>query len=125
MDDLKSVPGSLREIRAANRYVLFEQLHMNIERTEWIAKFVSYMREQPGQQIALLLLCQPLQFLRRNGLSCGLGKNPFHKLDGNTICRPGKDGDGIARRIRGIVQNLHGDSGARVSCAEGQSVGKR
>jgi hypothetical protein len=108
VDDLKPVPGSLREIRTPNRDVLFEQLHMDIERTERIAKFMSYLREQSRQQLTLLLLRQPLQFLRRNGLSDRLGKDSFHELDGNTICRLGKVGHGIARHVRGIVQNLHG-----------------
>ena len=125
MDDLKPVTGSLRQIRAANRHVLFEQLHMDIERTEWIAKFMGHMREQPGQQLALLLLRQPLQFLRGNGLSYRLGKDSFHGLDGNTICRLGKDGNGIARHGGRIVQNLHGAGGARIGCADGESAVER
>jgi hypothetical protein len=92
---------------------------MDVERTEWITKFVSYMREQPGQQLALLVLRQPLQFLRRKGLSYCLGKDSFHELDGNTICRWGKDGDGIARRIRDVVQNLHGAGGPHVALPTG------
>jgi hypothetical protein len=115
MDDLKPVTGSLRQIRATNRHILFEQLHVDIERTKGIAKFMSHMREQPGQQLALLLLRQPLQFLRGNGLSYRLGKDSFHERDGNTICRLGKDGNGIARRVRDVVQNLHGAGGARVA----------
>ena len=69
----------------------------------------------PLNLATLLLLRQPLQFLRRNGLSDRPGKDSFHELDGNTICRLGKDGNGIARRIRGVVQNLHGAGGVRVA----------
>jgi len=31
MDDLEPVDGSLREVRAANFHVFFEQLHMDVE----------------------------------------------------------------------------------------------
>ena len=83
------------------------------------------MREQSGQQLALLLLRQPLQFLRRNGLSDRLGKDSFHELNGNTIGRLGKDGDGIARRIRDVVQNLHRDSAALVARADEDPTNER
>lgn len=115
MNDLKPVTGSLRQIRAAHSHVLLEQLYMDIERTQWIAKFMRDVREQPGQQLALLLLCQSLQFLRRNRLPYRFGEDPFHECDGNTICRLGKDGNGIARRAHSVVQDLHGAGGARIT----------
>ena len=83
------------------------------------------MREQSGQQLALLLLRQSLQFLRRNRLSYRFGQDSFHKLDGNTIRRLDKDGNGIARRARGVVQNLHGASGARVANGGARLDGER
>ena len=52
-------------------------------------------------------------------MSYRLGKDSFHELDGNTICRLGKDGDGIARRIRDVAQNLRGAGGPHVALPTG------
>ena len=107
MDNLKAFLGPLCEVGAAGRHILLEQLHMNVERTQRIAEFMSQVRQQPGQQLTLLLLGQPLQFLWRNGVSDCFREDSFHSADGNTISCLSKGADGIAQPARRTVQDLH------------------
>ena len=73
MDDLKAAGVLFLHFRRPMRQVFFQQLHVDVERTERIANLVRETRQQARQQESLLLRRQLADILSQR-----LRQNLFH-----------------------------------------------